>query len=94
MDVEILNLINTIWEESPDQTLLELICSCFEFGDISHISDEELKKNLVVLLELDRERAERITKPKRKRLELVTRVIDGDTVSGKHCNNKIRQRMG
>jgi hypothetical protein len=79
MDTKILDLIKTIWEESPGQTLLELICSCFEFGDISHISDEELKKNLVVLLELDRERKERIAEPKRKRLELVTRVIDGDT---------------
>ena len=60
MDIEILNLIKTIWEESPNQTLLELVCSCFAEGDISHISDEELKRNLVVLLELDRERKRRI----------------------------------
>lgn len=89
MDIEILNLLKTIWEESPDQSLLELIGSCFAEGDISHISDEELKKNLVVLLELDRERAERIAEPKRKRrLELVTCVIDGETKQKKSQSAK------
>ncbi len=60
MNAEILSLIKTIWEESPDQTLLGLLGSCFAAGDISHISDEELKENLVDLLELDRERKKRI----------------------------------
>ncbi|KKN06866.1 hypothetical protein LCGC14_1072960 [marine sediment metagenome] len=55
MNAEILSLIKTIWEESPDQTLLGLLGSCFAAGDISHISDEELKEDLVDLLELDRE---------------------------------------
>ncbi len=54
---EILNLLKTIWEESPGQTLLELICSCFAFGDISHISDDELRENLQALLSVDRERS-------------------------------------
>ncbi|HDY88132.1 MAG TPA: hypothetical protein ENH82_08480 [bacterium] len=61
MNLEILDLIKTIWQESPDQTLLELICSCFAEGDISHIGDEELKENLVVLLETDRERTAKLT---------------------------------
>lgn len=60
MDMEILNLLKTIWEESPEIPFLEMIGSCFAAGDISHISDEELKENLVVLLELDRERKKRI----------------------------------
>ena len=60
MDAEILSLIKTIWEESPDQTLLGLLGSCFAAGDISHISDKELKENLVDLLELDRERKKRV----------------------------------
>lgn len=57
---EILSLIKTIWREEPDQTLMELICSCFAAGDISHINDEELKENLVALLEIDRERKARV----------------------------------
>lgn len=69
MDIKILDLIKTIWEESPEVPFLEMIGSCFAAGDISHISDKELKKNLVVLLELDRERSERMAKPKRKRNE-------------------------
>lgn len=56
----LLDLIKTIWTESPDQTLLELIGSCFAAGDISHIGDEELKENLVVLLDVDREHEARI----------------------------------
>ncbi len=60
MDMEILNLLKTIWEESPEVPFLEMIGSCFAAGDISHISDEELKKNLITLLELDRERSRRI----------------------------------
>ena len=59
-DVEILNLLETIWEESPEVGFLEMIGSCFTAGDISHISDDELKKNLVVLLELDREHKRRV----------------------------------
>ena len=62
MDKEILDLLNTIWEESPENTFLEMICSCFAAGDISHISDIELKENLVVLLDYDRERKKRIKK--------------------------------
>lgn len=58
--LEILDLIKTIWEESPEQGLLELLGSCFAAGDIFHISDEELKKNLVVLLEIDREHKKRV----------------------------------
>lgn len=54
MDLEILDLLKTIWEESPEISLLETIGSCFAAGDLFHISDEELKKNLVVLLELNR----------------------------------------
>ncbi len=60
MDMEILNLLKTIWEESPEVPFLEMIGSCFAAGDISHISDEELKKNLITLLELDREQSRRI----------------------------------
>lgn len=57
---EILSLIRTIWEEESGQNLLELLGSCFAAGDISHIKNDELKKNLIVLLELDRERKARI----------------------------------
>lgn len=91
MDIEILSLLKTIWEESPEVPFLEMIGSCFAEGDISHISDEELKENLVVLLELNRQQNKRAPK---KRLELVTRVIDGDTASVKRHNPKIRQRVG
>lgn len=60
MDIEILNLLKTIWEESPEVPFLEMIGSCFAAGDISHISDIELKKNLITLLEIDREQKKRI----------------------------------
>jgi len=58
--IEILKLIKVISNESPEQSILELIGSCFAAGDISHIKDEELRDNLVILLELDRERAKRV----------------------------------
>ena len=58
--LEILALIKTIWRESPEQGLLELLGSCFAAGDISRISDKELKENLVTLLEIDREQKKRI----------------------------------
>ena len=33
-------------------------------------------------------------KEKKKRLELVTRVIDGETINVKRHNTKVRQRVG
>ncbi len=72
MDIRILNLFKKNWEKFPEVPFLEMIGSCFlAAGDISHISDDELLKNLIVLLEMEQE--ERISKPKRKRLELVTK---------------------
>lgn len=55
MDIEILNLFQKNWEKFPEVPFLEMIGSCFAAGDISHISDEELLKNLIVLLEMEQE---------------------------------------
>ena len=38
--------------------------------------------------------AKKLKKPRKKRLEMVTRVISGDTKNAKHRDNQIRQRMG
>lgn len=57
---EILESLKVILSESPELSILELIGNCFAAGDISHIKDEELKDNLDVLLDLDRERAKRV----------------------------------
>lgn len=53
MDIKILDLFQAKWEKFPEVPFLEMIGSCFAAGDISHISDEELLKNLEVLLELE-----------------------------------------
>lgn len=60
MDIGILDLLQKNWEKFPEVPFLEMIGSCFAAGDISHISDEELLKNLTVLLEIERE--ERVRK--------------------------------
>ena len=57
MDKELLSLIETATSESPNESLCHLIGSCFADGDLSHISDEELKKNLEVVIEVNREQA-------------------------------------
>jgi len=57
---EILNLIKVAWSESPDESLMELIGSCFAEGDLSHITDALLKENLEVLIEMNRERKRRL----------------------------------
>ena len=51
----VLASLTLAWEESPDESLLSLIGSCFAAGDISHISDDELQENLRVLIDLNRE---------------------------------------
>lgn len=60
MDIRILDLFQKSWEKFPEVPFLEMIGSCFAAGDLSHISDDELLKNLVVLLEMERE--ERVRK--------------------------------
>ncbi len=60
MDIRILELLQKNWEKFPKVPFLEMIGSCFAAGDISHIGDEELLKNLIVLLEMEQE--ERVRK--------------------------------
>ena len=57
---EILGLLSDNWVESPDETLLEIIGGCFAKGDLFCISDETLKVNLRVSLELAQERNKRL----------------------------------
>ncbi len=56
---EVLSLIRTAWEQSPEEGLLELLGSCFAAGDVSHIADDELKTNLNALIEVEAERKRR-----------------------------------
>lgn len=60
LKTEILALLKMILEESPENSVLVTVGSCFAEGDISHIGDEELRDNLRVLLEVDRERKRRV----------------------------------
>ena len=60
LQAEILALLKTVLEESPENSVLVTISSCFEAGDISHIGDVELRDNLKVLLEVDREQKKRV----------------------------------
>ena len=57
---EILSLLRAAWDESPGESLLELIGSCFAEGDLTHISDAELAENLEVLITLNREHKQRL----------------------------------
>ena len=55
MDKKLMALLKTACNQEPDQGLLEVIGSCFSGGDLSHISDEELKENLQALIEVNME---------------------------------------
>lgn len=55
MDIGILDLFKERWEDFPQVPFLEMIGSCFAAGDISHIGDRELLKNLEVLLGMEQE---------------------------------------
>ena len=43
---EILKLISEIWHKNPDLRLCQLIGNCFEAGDLYHIEDDMLQKEL------------------------------------------------
>ena len=58
--MEILGLLSDNWVESPEETLLEMIGSCFAAGDISHMADEVLIDNLRALLEVSKNRNKRL----------------------------------
>lgn len=50
----LLGLLKEVCLQTPDEGLLEIIGSCFAAGDISHISDKELEKNLIALRDLNK----------------------------------------
>ncbi|KKN75713.1 hypothetical protein LCGC14_0378160 [marine sediment metagenome] len=53
---EIIDLLNEACSQEPDQSILQVISSCFAEGDISHIDDYELRDNLAVLIQVNKER--------------------------------------
>ncbi len=55
MKEKIFELLKKACKQTPEYGFLEIIGSCFAAGDISHISDAELKTNLEALIEVNKE---------------------------------------